>query len=263
MKLFSPDNTHWYDRNGTPMHSVRGSNGELRAATLRDARRLNLLPSVTNVLGVVAKPELTIWLQEQAILAALTLPRSPDEPIDEFARRVAVDSQQRRQAAADFGTAIHAGAEAIALGQPLDPLNPLLPWLDEYRAWYETNCRELHWSEKVLVCPELGYAGTADLLINHRVHGLTLVDLKTQSIRPGQKPRGYRTWSYQLAGYRKILGQDVSCLNLIINSALPEAPVEHLWSEEEMKGAKLAFDAARTLWAVEKDYDPRRLTVES
>src|SRR5436190_23373532 len=45
------------------------------ASTLRDARKLGLLPSVTNILGVITKPELTAWLQEQAVLAALTLPR--------------------------------------------------------------------------------------------------------------------------------------------------------------------------------------------
>jgi len=37
------------------------------------------------VLGVIAKPALDAWKQEQAILAALTLPRNEGEPLDEFA----------------------------------------------------------------------------------------------------------------------------------------------------------------------------------
>jgi len=79
MKLFSPDAAHWYQRDGRPLHTVLSAKGEPRPTTLRDARKLNLLPSVTNILGIIAKPELTAWLQEQAVMAALTLPRLPGE----------------------------------------------------------------------------------------------------------------------------------------------------------------------------------------
>ena len=66
MKLFSPDNAHWYRRNGEALHTVLSVRGEPRPTTLRDARKLDLLPSVTNILGVVAKPELVDWKMEQA-----------------------------------------------------------------------------------------------------------------------------------------------------------------------------------------------------
>ena len=62
MRLFNPDSTHWYRRDGEPLHSVPSVKGDPRPTTLRDARKLGLLPSVTNVLGVIAKPELTAWL---------------------------------------------------------------------------------------------------------------------------------------------------------------------------------------------------------
>jgi hypothetical protein len=81
---------------------------------LRDARKFDLVPSVTNVLGVIAKPELTAWLQEQAVLAALTLPRIDGESEDVFAKRVVTDSLTTRDGAADFGTAFHHGAERVA-----------------------------------------------------------------------------------------------------------------------------------------------------
>ncbi len=75
MKLFNPDNAHWYQRDGEPLHSVLSAKGEPRPTTVRDARKLGLLPSVTNVLGVINKPELVEWKMTQAVLAALTLPR--------------------------------------------------------------------------------------------------------------------------------------------------------------------------------------------
>ena len=103
--------------------------GEPRPTTLRDARKLGLLPSVTNILGVIAKPELTAWLQEQAVMAALTLPRMAGESEDAFAKRVVADSQTTRDGAADFGTAFHDGAERVARTLEVDQSDRLAPWL--------------------------------------------------------------------------------------------------------------------------------------
>lgn len=268
MKLFSPDAAHWYQRDGTPLHTVLSAKGSLQTATmrpttLRDARKLGLLPSVTNILGVIAKPELTAWLQEQAVMAALTLPRRPGETEDAFARRVVEDSQTTRDGAADFGTAFHAGAERVANTLEVDSNNPAADWLRWYRIWFQTNAQAVHWTEKVLVNLALGYAGTADLLIDHVVHGPVLVDLKTMKspsrtgkCAPALKP--YKSWCYQLAAYRKALGQPVKCMNLIVNSTEASAPIEHLWSDAEMELGEAAFEAAHRLWVFEKGYDPVR-----
>jgi hypothetical protein len=238
------------------MHTVLSQKGEPRPATLRDARKLGLLPSVTNVLGVIAKPELTAWLQEQAVLAALTLPRLAGESEDAFAKRVVADSLTTRDGAADFGTAFHHGAERVAQSLEVDPRNPLAPWLSHYRDWFQENCVRLFWTERVLVNAELGYAGTADLLIQHRVFGLTLVDLKTQGVKVVTGPSIYKSWGYQLAAYRQALGEPVACMNLVMNSREPHVPVEVPWTEDEMERGWLAFDAARRLWTIEKAYDP-------
>ena len=257
MKLFTPDKAHWYQRDGTPMHVVPSAKGELRPATLRDARKLGLLPSVTNLLGVIAKPELTLWLQEQAVLAALTLPRQPGEAEEAFARRVVEDARSERDTAADFGTAFHHGAQRVAEALEVDPASPAAAWLVHYRDWFQANCVRLLWVERVLVNPAEGYAGTADLLIEHQTHGLTLVDLKTQKVKPGAKATAYKSWCYQLAAYRKALGQPVACVNVVVNSREASPAVEHRWSEEEMARGWQAFAAAQTIWRAEKGYDPR------
>ena len=77
------ESNHWYTRDGVPRYTVVGANGKERNTTLRDARKEGLIPSVTTVLNVAAKPALNQWLQRQVLLAALTLPRRPDEPEDE------------------------------------------------------------------------------------------------------------------------------------------------------------------------------------
>lgn len=256
MKLFSERYSHWYQPDGQPCHTIPARSGELRPTTVRDARKLGLLPSVTNVLGVINKPELVRWKLEQAVLAALTLPRLNGEELDDFARRVAEDSQSRVNTAADFGTAFHAGAERISNSLELDPADPLAPWLQRYRDWFQVRCSRVHWAERVLVNPQLGYAGTADLLVDHQEHGLTLIDIKTQTFKPGLPPRAYSSWRYQLAAYKAALGKDLKCMNLIVNSAAPEPPFEHLWSAEEIQAAQRAFLAAHLLWCEEKNYTP-------
>ncbi len=256
MKLFSPDSAHWYQRDGVACHTVPSLKGEPRPTTLRDARKLGLLPSVTNILGVIAKPELTAWLQEQAVMAALTLPRNPGESEDDFAKRVVADSQTTRDSAADFGTAFHAGAERVAHTLEVDRADLHSSWLNKYRDWYQANALVLRWTERVLVHPAWGYAGTADLLIEHPVHGLTLVDLKTMKINPKYKVKPYSTWCYQLAAYRRALGEPVKCMNLIVNSVEPSAPIEHVWTEDEIETGWQAFTSAHRLWVIEKGYNP-------
>jgi hypothetical protein len=256
MKLFSPDAAHWYQRDGQPLHTVLSAKGEPRPTTLRDARKLDLLPSVTNILGVIAKPELTAWLQEQAVMAALTLPRIVGETEDAFAKRVVEDSLTTRDGAADFGTAFHHGAERIAQTLEVDQADLLSAWLNRYRDWFQENVVSCRWTEQRVVSNQFGYAGTADLLIEHKVHGLCLVDLKTMKINPKYKMKPYSTWAYQLAAYRKALGVEARCINLIVNSVVPETPIEHVWGEAEMDAGLRAFMAARELWVIEKDYDP-------
>jgi hypothetical protein len=280
MKLFNSENAHWYRRDGEPLHSVPSAKGSsqtatMRPTTLRDARKLGLLPSVTNVLGVINKPELVEWKMTQAVLAALTLPRPEGEELGVFAKRVVEDAQSQVKGAAEFGSAFHAGAEQVAKSLEVDPAGPYAAWLNRHRDWFQANCVRVVWTERVLVNVELGYAGTADLLVEHQAHGLTLVDYKTQSMRAeaggargGPKARVYSSWCQQLAAYRRAIQpslgsyggtgrQPITCMSVIVNSAEPSAPVEHLWSEEELRAGLASFEAALVIWRNEKGYDPR------
>ena len=71
IKTADSESGHWYAADGSPAYRITGKNGKERNTTVADARKLNLVPSVSGIIGVAAKPALTVWLQEQAILAAL------------------------------------------------------------------------------------------------------------------------------------------------------------------------------------------------
>ena len=99
---------HWYTIDGKPMYTIVGKNGKIRNTNLKDARKLNLVPSVTTILDVAAKPGLVNWQVNQGIQAALTLPRKIDETDEEFLHRVRQDSKEQAEKAAEEGTKIHA-----------------------------------------------------------------------------------------------------------------------------------------------------------
>src|SRR5690348_5494109 len=84
---------HWYDRAGNMVETVTGANGQQVKPDLRHARKLGLLPGVTSVIKVQAAPGLVNWLVDQALMAALTLPRIEGESLDDFKARAKRDSQ--------------------------------------------------------------------------------------------------------------------------------------------------------------------------
>jgi hypothetical protein len=245
------------------MHSIIGKNGAERSTTLRDARKLNLLPSVTSILSILAKPGLEAWKQEQAILAALTLPRIAGENDDAFAARVVADMNAQVEKAGDFGTRIHAGIESINSGHtPNDP--ELAPWLEHYATWQRASIvRGVDSGTPLITAAETvvtsdGYAGRLDIVCEHAEHGTTLIDFKTQNVKNG-KPQFYETWCAQLAAYRAALPEKlrgVHCLSLVIDSNTPAAPIEKLWTEDELATGLAIFHHARDVWQLQRGYKP-------
>lgn len=119
---FAKEGGHFYLPGGTPYYDVPNKSrpGESRPATTRDALKVGAEPSVSTVLKVAAAPQLTRWLIEQALDAALTLPRLPDESLDDFKARALRDSQEQGKKARDRGTEIHAAIERHCQCLPYD-----------------------------------------------------------------------------------------------------------------------------------------------
>ena len=106
------NSAHWYTADGEPSYTRIAKNGNVRATTLRDAKKEGLLPSVTTIINVLAKPGLDRWKQEQVLLASLTLPRLENELEADWLKRVTEDSRSTGRDAMDRGTAMHNVLEA-------------------------------------------------------------------------------------------------------------------------------------------------------
>ncbi len=262
--------SHWYLPDGTPYHEVVRADGNgMRSVTLRDARKVNALPSVTNVLGVLAKPGLEGWKQEQAILAALTLPKREDEPLDAFARRVVEDMGEQVRSAADLGSSVHAAIE-VYLQTGESPENPdILRLFAPVKLWIDEHVERIGLVETVAVHSQFGFAGRIDLVAKLKSTGTwAVIDFKTQKMKPDKKgvyqASYYETWPLQLMAYFKALNSAGECsrrlediASVVINSVEPTPVHVKVWPREDHESLWQAFNNARELWCFIKCYRPQ------
>ena len=96
---------HYYDQDANP-HHYEGKDG--KPTTLREARKLNLLPSVTTIGSVVAKPQLERWKTQETLMYAL--PRTwewEDGELKTLCNLIMREAMEAVYAKSEDGTAIH------------------------------------------------------------------------------------------------------------------------------------------------------------
>jgi hypothetical protein len=260
--------SHWYFPDGTPLHQVPRADGKgERPTSLRDARKLGLFPSVTNVLSILAKPGLDAWKLEQAILAALTLPRIEGETLDDFAKRVIADMTSEVGRAADLGSKVHSAIEGYAQGNWLPEDKEVARLFEPARQWFDAQVTQVHSVEIATAHHEWGYAGRVDLVATLRSTGRpTVIDFKTQKVRRDKdgnfKPILHDTWPLQLEAYRQALASrdkglaDAAIASVVIGSTEPVPVVTQVWDDAQKPDFFRAFLAARDLWVWQKSYCP-------
>jgi hypothetical protein len=241
------DAGHWYSRNGEPTYTILGKNGKVRNTTLRDAREFNLVPSVTTILNVAAKPALTKWLQTQVLLAALTLPKIDNESEDDYIERILEDSKAQGKAAADAGTDIHASIQGFYEGQGYGRHEPhVLACKEALEDFYGPQ----EWVAERSFAHELGYGGKVDLHASNIV-----VDVKTKDFTDPAKVDAYDDHLMQLAAYRVGLGMpDARCANIFVSRSVPGLVTVRHWTQEDLTRGFAMFTKLLEFWQLRSDY---------
>ena len=194
VKENTSESGHWYLPDGSPAYRTIGKNGKERNTTVKDARGLGLLPSVTTIIGCANKGEgLQRWLQEQAMLAALTLPRLEGESEEDWLSRVVSDSKETAKQAAERGTHIHGIIESFYEGVYIPELPPYVRVVES--VINEHFGPQLWISEKSFA--KGGYGGKCDLIAKGFV-----VDFKTTE-KDLDKLDYFFDHQMQLAAYRQ------------------------------------------------------------
>ena len=247
------DSGHWYDRNGNPCYQQTTGKGGVRATDLRDGRKLGLVPSVTTVLSVLAKPALTNWMVEQAILAALTLPRIEGEPEPAFIARVKADSREQAKAAAEEGTRVHDACECAFKGE----------WYPEkyqpHVAAVQAEVARLFpgvtdWVAEASFAHVFGFGGKVDL---HSPSTGIVIDYKGKDGDFTDGKRLAYDQHFQLAAYNFGLNLPTNqCANIFFSRTHPGKAASHVWKPAEIDEGWAVFAAALALWKAQKKFDP-------
>ena len=240
---------HWYTQEGEPMYTIVGANGKERNTTLADARKLGLVPSVTGIIGVSAKPGLEEWKIKEGIKSAMVLNIESDETIDEYVRRCREHSKLVGQKSAERGSEIHYEIEeGFASGKESDSYLAILDWLDTHYP-LET------WIAEESFCAKEGYGGKIDLYSESGI----FIDFKTKDDLRGKDPKRlvFDEHGMQLSAYVQGCGFDkAERFSIFVDREVTSLIACHVWDEETHSKHKDMFNALLTYWKLTKNYDP-------
>ena len=240
------ESQHWYTTDGAPQYTVTAKNGNQRNTTLADARKMNLVPSVTTIMASAAKPGLEAWKLNQMMLAAMTLPRAADEPEDAYVQRIIKDSKEHAKMAAERGTEIHAALEAWYEGVMIGDKVEYQTGVAEAIKAHFGDC---NWSSEKSFAHQLGFGGKIDL---HTKDGNgVVIDFKTKEFTAEEADKlvGFDENVMQLAAYRKGLAiPQARCANVFVSVTEPGLVKIVEWQPNEIERGWAMFDALRLYW---------------
>jgi hypothetical protein len=251
----------WYSRDGVPVNEVQSADGKKQVRpTVTHARKFGYLPSVTSIVRQLDKPGLRTWRDQQVILAALSMPRKPDQIDEQWVKDIIEDAEAQVEAAADRGKDWHAIIEQALLGQTRGELSEVEnAVVKQVRDWL---AQELGEGYSVVVERTVkgdGFAGTPDIIAQNRDLTKTiLADIKTVKDDAPVLGKGkpFEEWLYQIAAYwRTTDAEYTNCWEVCVGRE-NGAVRFHRWSAEEIKTGWRAFSLLRQLWCIRNSYDP-------
>jgi len=245
---------HWYDRDGKPMYQIRSAKGEMRPVTLRDARKYGWVPGFSGVAAMEHKPQLERWKIDQALMAAITLPRLPDESDDAFISRAREDSGEQARKAAERGTAIHAAIQGYFEGVPVGADS--IPYVTPVREWLFQRFGTEGWQPECSFAHPLGFGGKADLM--QRWDHYVVVDFKCKDFgeEKDAKDLAWPEHCMQLAAYAQGFGfARANCVNIFVSTRVPGLIRVREWDDAEIDCAWEAFRCLLRLWQIRRNYN--------
>lgn len=247
MKPHVAESTHWYSRSGEPAYEVEGKTGR-RPTTLRDARKLGLVPSVTTIIKSASAPALELWKAKQVMLAAMTLPRNPDESDDSFCARVMHDSKEQARKAAARGTAIHAAIQGQYEGEIPDEAD--WPFVKGCVEAIHAHCEDWPWCAESSFAHPLGFGGKCDLSSKGWV-----IDFKTKEFAADADLSTWDEHAMQLAAYREGLGlHKARCAIVYVSTTTPGLAKVLEIPEDELARGWTMFNALLHYWSAKNKY---------
>jgi hypothetical protein len=265
---------HWYSRDGIPCHvqptKSKTAKNPTRPTNIKDAIAQNLLPSVSAITRMLAAPGLVNWQLGEVAKACFNAPPIAGEEMEEYVRNMVAKSKEGTGAAADLGTAIHAGIEAELTGKPWDDYEldgtRISLYVDAALVRLKSLGITVEAAERVLVNPWDGYAGTTDIVFTKGDH-CGILDFKSKRTKPGVPVTPSETHSMQIAAYlaanwkkektAAAIKPNMYGVNMYISTTEPGRVEVVEYSYADLLAAWEDFQACAHLWRSQNAYDPR------
>lgn len=250
--------SHFYDHQGNPVYQVqmtsKGREKETRDTTLRDARKLNLVPSVTTVTGILDKQGLKKYFAEHTIFAVMSQDRQKlGEEWDDYVKRIMYEADRHSKEAARRGGELHDTLEVyFKTGLLEKDQDFLLPVIDEIHAKFGKTRK---WISEMSFAHDYGYGGKLDLISED---GQYIIDFKTKTTDDIKKFYTYDEHMMQLSAYRTgTHNPGAKCFDLYFSTKKPKVLKLHEWTEEQLQEGFDMFSALLSYWKIANKYNSR------
>ena len=268
--IYGGDGCHWYKQDGEPCFEVEKKNGSGKTSTtLKHARELGLLPSVTSIFKLLDKPGLNEWKLNH-VLTEVQRKQDTGQGVnlEAWKARLLEGCQGEMTENRDRGTAIHAALHAYLSSVHQRTGNmfvdlAVVKIVEAVAARVGAGVQMVFECEKSGVNTAQGYAGTIDLQC-WTPDLFLLADLKCTG---GKNYNGACTkkpkdeWLMQLAAYRymippELIGYKTRVIaSVIVNLDVPGEVFFREYSEKELEKGWQMFKSLLSYWQLSKDYD--------
>ena len=266
---------NWYDQHGNQIASVPKKDGAPTRPTLAHARKLDLAPGVTTIIGMADKPALTAWKMKRAAEAGRLRWNHPggsgghDEDTEGSEHRAWLSNclelaGEIGAKAAEQGTNIHAAIQRSYQGHEFG--QTYAPHVQGVRQLLLDVSPNAGWKTEFACVSKLGYGTKADLCSYEWV-----VDFKGKDLGPDDIAglEIYDEHHMQLAATRMALADHVGqgyetarCAIVYVSRTVPGLVHMIESKRDELARGWEMFKTLHEFWCVKNRYRPSWATKE-
>lgn len=263
---------HWYTVDGKAAHSQptksKTAKNPNRPTTIKDAKALKLLPSVTSILKLIHNEPLQRWKYRKVVETCFNRPPVGDEELEGYTDFIMGKAFDEADEAAQLGTKIHNCIETLIKGE--DNIHPqdIINYAEDAINRMETLGINVVASEFVTVNPEYGYAGTTDIAFKANDGVITgILDFKSKRTHEGDPVIPSFGHAAQLAAYYASYWKDkweesyfknAVGYNIYISTTEPGRIDVVKYDGDQLAKEFEMFENACGIWRYKNGYDPRK-----
>ncbi len=261
---------HWYTVDGKAAHSQptksKTAKNPNRPTTIKDAKALKLLPSVTSILKLIHNEPLQRWKYRKVVEACFNRPPVGDEELDGYTDFILNKAFDEADEAAQLGTKIHNCIETLIKGGDTAFDKSIIDYAESAINRVETLGIKVVESEFVTANRHYGYAGTTDIAFraNERLTGI--LDFKSKRTKNDEPVVPSFGHAAQIAAYYASYWKEqwMECgFNLAVGYNIYISTTEQgridvvKYDSQTLEKEWEMFEHACGIWRYKNSYDPR------